>query len=177
MKSMQRHLKVFAPLLAASGFVALAALAATSPALAQSRSQLGQSQSWEIMTPEPGQQRVRTLSETLPQQVTTNGDKPPSPARRARGSSSPSPLPPVRSVVTPLGVAPKTIEQPRITRPVRDPGPAPGTYGTAVPPPSVPIRPGQTFQDRAIACSHSGGVGGVPAGQLGSYTASCAQQR
>ncbi|NWG24961.1 MAG: hypothetical protein HXY30_11225 [Pseudorhodoplanes sp.] len=169
---MQRHLKAFASLLAASGIVALSAWSSTGRAVAQSRSQ-----SWEIMTPEPGQKRVRTLSETLPQQITTDGDKPATPARRARGSSSPSPLPPVRSVVTPLGVAPRTIEQPRITRPVRDPGPAPGTYGTVVPPPSVPIRPGQTFQDRAIACSHSGGIGGVPAGQLSSYTASCAQQR
>ena len=130
--------------------------------------------SWEIMTPEPGERRRRTISETLPKEMPQQDGKP---RPRPRGSSSPSPLPPPRSVVTPLGTAPRTIEPPSIAQPARDPGPVPGRYGTAVPPPSVPITPNQTFQDRAIGCIQSGGAGGVSGGQIGAYTQSCVNQR
>lgn len=154
---------------------AAAVPAPASAASASSHIQLAQA-SWEIMTPEPGERRARqrTLSETLPSEMPRSDGKP-RPVRR--GSSSPSPLPPPRSVVTPLGTAPKVIEPPSIAQPARDPGPVPGSYGTAVPPPSVPITPGQTFQDRAIGCIQSGGAGGVSGSQIGAYTQSCVNQR
>jgi hypothetical protein len=151
-------------------------LAAPDPARAGTlRMQLAQA-SWEIMAPEPGERRTRkpTISETLPREIPPKDGKP---RPRPRGSSSPSPLPAPRSVVTPLGVPSRTIEPPSIAQPARDPGPVPGRYGTAVPPPSVPIAPGQTFQDRAIGCIHSGSGGGVSPGQIGAYTQGCVNQR
>src|SRR3954470_20140452 len=48
-------------------------------------------------------------------------EKPQVPAKTVRGrrigSSSPSPLPPVRSVVTPLGTAPRIVETPPMGTP------------------------------------------------------------
>lgn len=157
-----------------ASLLAMAALwPATAPASEAPHIVLAQA-SWEIMTPEPGERRKRTISETLPKEMPRQDGKPrPIP----RGSSSPSPLPAPRSVVTPLGTAPKTIAPPSIAQPARDPGPVPGSYGTAVPPPSVPITPGQTFQDRAIGCIHSGSGGGVSPGQIGAYTQGCVNQR
>jgi hypothetical protein len=109
-----------------------------------------------IMTPEPG----------------TAASKP---AKRARGSSSPSPLPPVRSVVTPLGRAPGVIEPPPIGRSQPTSPPVPGFPNTLPPPPSS--LSGKSFQERAVGCVHHGSSVGVGAGQIGAYTQGCVNTR
>jgi len=96
--------------------------------------------------------------------------------KRRIGSSSPSPLPAPRSVVTPLGTAPRAIE----TKPMgtaSSPGMiVPGVRSTTGGPAMTPPRPaGQGFQDRAVSCVHSGG-GIVAPGKIGTYTRSCVNQ-
>ena len=100
------------------------------------------------------------------------------PARRVkrRGSSSPSPVPQYRSVVTPLGQPPRLIE----TRPLGNP-PAPsmlvpGVSGNARPAMPPPRPAGRSFQDRAADCVHAGTAAGVGPGQIGAYTQSCVNQ-
>jgi hypothetical protein len=101
----------------------------------------------------------------------------PKPVRRARGSSSPSPVPPYRSTVTRPGVAPKTVESYPIDRSPSPEGIVPGVSTATGAPALTPSRPaGQTFQDRAVACQHSGMSQGVGAGQIGSYTGACVNQ-
>lgn len=72
---------------------------------------------------------------------------------------------PAVSPVRPLGqlASPSTIV----------PGVSANTGVVAVTPP----RPaGQSFQDRAVNCVHTGGASGVGAGQIGAYTRSCVNQ-
>jgi hypothetical protein len=95
--------------------------------------------------------------------------------KRRIGSSSPSPLPPVRSLVTPLG----TVQRPIETQPLGTPSSpgmiVPGARTTTGGPAMTPPRPaGQSFQDRAVNCVASSG--GVAAGKVGSYTRSCVNQ-
>ncbi len=96
--------------------------------------------------------------------------------RRARGSSSPSPVPRYQSTVTPLGTAPRIIE----TEPMRTPASpgmiVPGVRATTGPAMTPPRPAGQNFQDRAINCVHAGSGVGVPPGQIGTYTRSCVNQ-
>ncbi len=101
----------------------------------------------------------------------------PRPVQRARGSSSPSPVPPYRSTVTRPGVAPQAIESYSIDRPSSPGGIVPGVSTATGAPALTPSRPaGQTFQDRAVACQHSGASQGVGAGQIGAYTGGCVNQ-
>ncbi len=100
----------------------------------------------------------------------------PKPVRRARGSSSPSPVPQYRSTVTPLGVAPKTAEPYAIDRPSSPGGIVPGITVNGGPALTPPRPAGQTFQDRAIGCQQSGMAQGVGAGQIGAYTGGCVNQ-
>ena len=96
---------------------------------------------------------------------------------RRIGSSSPSPLPPVRSVVTPLGTAPRIVETPPMGTPASPGMIVPGIRTTTGGPAMTPPRPaGQNFQDRAIGCVQSGGGAGVGPGQIGAYTQSCVNQ-
>jgi len=97
-------------------------------------------------------------------------------APRRRGSSSPSPLPPPRSVVTPLGTVPRIIETPPLGR-----AGAPGILVPGVPTPAgpamTPPRPaGQGFQDRARDCFHAGSAAGLSPGDIGAYTRGCVNQ-
>ena len=98
------------------------------------------------------------------------------PVRKKRiGSSSPPP-PPSQSVVTPLGVAPRSVDPYPIDRGGSGPRVVPGQYGT-VGPAVAPARPaGQSFQDRAVGCVHSGSSQGIGAGQIGSFTQGCVNQ-
>jgi hypothetical protein len=101
----------------------------------------------------------------------------PKPVRRARGSSSPSPVPPYRSTVTRPGVAPKIVDSYPIDRAPSPGGIVPGVSTATGAPALTPSRPaGQTFQDRAVACQHSGMSQGVGVGQIGSYTGACVNQ-
>ncbi|MBZ0149450.1 MAG: hypothetical protein K8F62_18200 [Pseudorhodoplanes sp.] len=97
--------------------------------------------------------------------------------KRRIGSSSPSPVPPYQSTVTPLGTAPRIIE----TKPLGTPSSpgmiVPGVRSTTGGPALTPPRPaGQTFQDRAVSCVHAGGGAGVAPGKIGTYTRSCVNQ-
>lgn len=92
-----------------------------------------------------------------------------------RGSSSPSPVPPYRSVVTPLGRAPGVIEPPAVGRTAPGSRPVPGFSSTLPSPP--PSLSGQSFQDRAAGCVHHGSSVGVGAGQIGAYTQGCVNTR
>lgn len=96
-------------------------------------------------------------------------------AKRRIGSSSPSPLPPPRSVVTPLGTVQRPIETPPLGS-ASSPGMiVPGARTTTGGPAMTPPRPaGQGFQDRAVNCVASSG--GVAPGKVGSYTRSCVNQ-
>jgi hypothetical protein len=100
----------------------------------------------------------------------------PKPVRRARGSSSPSPVPPYRSTVTPPGIAPRTVESYPVDRPSSPSMIVPGVAGSAGPAVTPPRPPGQSFQDRAVACQHSGMGQGVGAGGIGAYTGACVNQ-
>jgi len=101
----------------------------------------------------------------------------PKPVRRARGSSSPSPVPPYRSMVTRPGVAPRAVAPYPIDRSGSPGGIVPGVSTATGAPALTPPRPaGQTFQDRAVACQHSGMSQGVGAGQIGAYTGGCVNQ-
>jgi hypothetical protein len=101
---------------------------------------------------------------------------PKKPIRRARGSSSPSPLPPPRSVVTPLGTAPSIVETPPMGRAASPGMIVPGVRATTGPAMTPPRPAGQGFQDRATSCVHAGGSAGVGPGQIGAYTRSCVNQ-
>ena len=95
---------------------------------------------------------------------------------RRIGSSSPSPLPPARSVVTPLGTAPRIVETPPMGTPASPGMIVPGMRTTTGGPAVTPPRPaGQNFQDRAIGCVHAGSAQVGP-GQVGAYTQSCVNQ-
>ncbi len=106
-------------------------------------------------------------------------DEPAPPQRKQsvrRGSSSPSPVPPYRSTVTPLGVAPQTVEPYPVDRPGSPARPVPGISGTVGGAVTPPRPAGQSFPDRARDCIHSGMSQGVGAGQIGAYTQSCVNQ-
>ncbi|MES1155573.1 MAG: hypothetical protein ABUL48_04000, partial [Pseudorhodoplanes sp.] len=76
------------------------------------------------------------------------------PIRRARGSSSPSPVPQYQSTVTPLGTAPRTIETPPLGTPSSPGMIVPGVRATTGPAMTPPRPAGQSFQDRAVNCVH-----------------------
>lgn len=107
-------------------------------------------------------------------------EKPPATAKksihRARGSSSPSPVPHYRSTVTPLGTAPRIIETQPLGRAASPGMLVPGMRATTGPAMTPPRPAGQTFQDRAANCVHAGSAAGVPPGQIGAYTRSCVNQ-
>jgi len=163
---MQRSLAFFAAAALCMGCLATSAIA-------QDKS----GYPYSIMREEPG-----TKPKPRPA-ITGEGWETPqaAPAKPVRGkrigSSSPSPVPPYQSTVTPLGTAPRIIE----TRPLGTPSSpgmiVPGVRTTTGGPAITPSRPaGQSFQDRAVNCVHSGGGAGVGAGQIGTYTRSCVNQ-
>src|SRR5262245_15006150 len=78
--------------------------------------------------------------------------------KRRIGSSSPSPLPPPRSVVTPMGTVQRPVDTPPLGS-ASSPGMiVPGVRTTTGGPAITPPRPaGQTFQDRAVNCVASSG--------------------
>ena len=163
---MQRSLALFAAAALCMGCLATSAIA-------QDRG----GYPYSIMREEPG-----TKPKPRPA-ITGEGWETPqaAPAKPVRGkrigSSSPSPVPPYQSTVTPLGTAPRIIE----TRPLGTPSSpgmiVPGVRTTTGGPAITPPRPaGQSFQDRAVNCVHSGGGAGVGAGQIGTYTRSCVNQ-
>jgi hypothetical protein len=55
-------------------------------------------------------------------------------------------------------------------------GIVPGVSGVAGPVYAPPRPAGQSFQDRAVACQHSGMPQGVGAGQIGGFTGGCVNQ-
>lgn len=102
---------------------------------------------------------------------------PKKPIRRSRiGSSSPSPLPQPRSVVTPLGTAPSIVETPPMGRAASPGMIVPGVRATTGPAMTPPRPAGQSFQDRAVGCVQAGSGAGVGPGQIGTYTRSCVNQ-
>jgi hypothetical protein len=129
---------------------------------------------YSIMREEPGT-RVRKPDLGWEKDLKEPAKKPV--VRRGRiGSSSPSPLPPVRSVVTPLGTAPRIVETPSMGTPASPGMIVPGMRATTGPA-ITPSRPaGQSFQDRAVNCVHSGSAQGVGPGQIGAFTQSCVNQ-
>lgn len=115
---------------------------------------------YSIMTDEPGDRVVHRKPRI----------------KRPRGSSSPSPVPPYQSTVTPLGVAPQISSTPPLGQP-SSPGmavPGIGAGGGVAVTPSRPA--GQSFQDRTLNCVQSGSSQGVGAGQIGAFTQSCVNQ-
>lgn len=98
------------------------------------------------------------------------------PIRRARGSSSPSPVPRYQSTVTPLGTAPRIIETAPMGTPSSPGMIVPGVRATTGPAMTPPRPAGQSFQDRAANCVQAGSGAGVPPGQIGTYTRSCVNQ-
>ena len=126
----------------------------------------------QIMAPEPGTRlpaRVRPQADLPAQQGNA-------PIRRARGSSSPSPVPPYQSPPDVDFTPPRAPKAPTLTQAPVVQTPVPGFYNVPPPPTSL-SGPGQTFQDRAIGCSHYGATQGVGAGQIGAYTGSCVNTR
>ena len=131
---------------------------------------------YSIMREEGGGAKTRPPASDLGWEKPQATSKKPIRGRRI-GSSSPSPLPPVRSVVTPLGTAPRIVETPPMGTPASPGMIVPGIRTTTGGPAVTPPRPaGQNFQDRAIGCVHAGGGAGVGPGQIGAYTQSCVNQ-
>jgi hypothetical protein len=131
-----------------------------------------------IMAPEPGTQPAlapHAGRRTLPAVETAAKATAPTNKGR-RGSSSPSPLPAPRSIVTPLGLPPRVIELPRLPQPSSPAMIVPGVSTPTGPAMTPPRPPGQGFQDRAVNCVHAGGAIGVSPGQIGAYTQSCVNQ-
>jgi len=102
--------------------------------------------------------------------------RPPTKRVKRRGSSSPSPVPQYRSVVTPLGQPPRIIETRPLGNPPSPPMLVPGVSGNAGPAMTPPRPAGRSFQDRATDCVHAGTAAGVAPGQIGAYTQSCVNQ-
>ena len=124
---------------------------------------------YSIMAPEPG---VRP--DVQPPREPQRAEKPVRQPRRVRGSSTLSTIPTYQSPVKPLGVAPRSIDGPRLTSQPAVPTPVPGFATVPSPPTSLS---GQSFQDRAIGCAHYGASQGVGAGQIGAYTGGCVNTR
>jgi hypothetical protein len=95
----------------------------------------------------------------------------PRPARR--GSSSLSTIPVYRSPVTPLGQAPRVGNVRPLGQPASPSAVVPGIRSNTGPAMTPPRPAGQSFQDRAVNCVHSGSAGGVGPGQIGSFTQNC----
>ncbi len=138
------------------------------PAIAQDRN----SYPYSIMREEGG-------AKPRPPEFGWEKEQPRQPAKKPTGkrigSSSPSPFPPARSVVTPLGTASRPIETPPMGIPASPGMVVPGARTTTGGPAITPLRPaGQTFQDRAVNCVASSG--GVAPGKVGAYTRSCVNQ-
>jgi hypothetical protein len=128
---------------------------------------------YSIMVPEPGT-RARPAPKRQEPAARTARPRKAAPGGRRIGSSSPSPLPPPRSIVTPPPPTPRVIEPPPLPRIPSYPTPVPGFGGVPAPPTALN---GQTFQDKAIGCIHYGTGAGVPPGQIGAYTGSCVNSR
>jgi hypothetical protein len=80
---------------------------------------------------------------------------------------------PHQSPLTPLGRVPKTGTVRPLGHAGSPPMIVPGVSGNTGPA-MTPARPaGQSFQDRAVNCVHTGGSSGVGAGQIGAFTRSC----
>lgn len=160
--------------------LALALGAHTAVAQAQSRKSIDTP---SIMTPEPGERAMprrpaRGAERDSPREEIERTEPPEpgqKPKRRTRGSSG-SPLPPPRSVVTPLGTAPRVIETPSVASPSSPSQIVPEISSNTGPAVTPPRPAGQGFQDRAINCVHTGSASGVGPGQIGAYTQSCVNQ-
>lgn len=136
-----------------------------------------------IMTPEPRQRAqprrpARGVERDSPREEIERTEPPEpgqKPKRRTLGSGG-SPLPPPRSVVTPLGIAPRVIETPSLASPSSPSQIVPGISSNTGPAMTPPRPAGQGFQDRAINCVQAGSASGVGPGQIGAYTQSCVNQ-
>ncbi len=151
------------------------------PAEAQSRNEFP----FSIMREEPGTRPARRAAprskQTKPvtqpapvdQEARKPAPRPAAPRQVRRGSSSASTIPVYQSPVTPLGQAPRI----QSVQPLGQPGsPAtvvPGIQSNTGPAMTPPRPPGQSFQDRAVSCVHSGSASGVGPGQIGSFTQNC----
>jgi hypothetical protein len=150
------------------------------PVQAQSRDEFP----YSIMREEPGSRPARRAAprskQTKP--VVQQSDQVPSekslsqkpvPRSARRGSSSFSTIPVHRSPVTPLGTAPQIGNVQPLGQPASPSTVVPGIQSNTGPAMTPPRPAGQSFQDRAINCVHSGTAGGVGAGQIGSFTQNC----
>lgn len=144
------------------------------PVSAQSRDEFP----FSIMREEPGSRPARR-SAPRSRQVTPAKVEPrpqaqkvaPRPVRR--GSSSASTIPAYQSPVTPLGTAPRIGTVQPLGQPASPSTVVPGINSNVGPAMTPPRPAGQSFQDRAVNCVHSGTASGVGAGQIGSFTQNC----
>ena len=136
------------------------------------------------MTPEPGAKQKARRKAAAPGKKTgqpakqaKERDESEPPKRRMRriGSGS-SPLPPYRSPLTPLGIAPRVIETPSLASPSSPSQIVPEISSNTGPAMTPPRPAGQGFQDRAVNCVHVGSASGVGPGEIGAYTRSCVNQ-
>lgn len=175
MKSMQNRMMILVlPALLASAWGAFG-----TPAAAQGRDDFP----FSIMRDPPGERPARRVaprpkqaapakSESQKTEPRPQAEKsPPRPVRR--GSSSASNIPVYRSPVTPLGTAPQMGTVQPIGPPGSAPSVVPGIQSNTGPAMTPPRPPGQSSQDRAINCVHSGTASGVGPGQIGAFTQNC----
>ncbi len=170
MKSMRNRLMILV-------LPALFAGAMDRPAEAQSRDDFP----FSIMRDPPGERPARRAAPRSKQAAPAKSETPvaqpqakqaaPRPVRR--GSSSASTIPVYRSPVTPLGTAPQMGTVQPIGPPGSAPSVVPGIQSNTGPAMTPPRPPGQSSQDRAISCVHSGTASGVGPGQIGSFTQNC----
>lgn len=106
-------------------------------------------------------------------------------AAQVQQKISPAPYP----IVTPQPWLPPTYQSPRGSREhVVIPPPAPAPQSRAGVPsqlyvpqtgrtlPNLPVRPGETSQERAARCAHQAGVYGAQAGNRAAYIGTCINQ-
>jgi hypothetical protein len=170
--------------LVAAVILAFGVAAQADAAHAQSQRNQKPSDRPSIMTPEPGAKqkarrnatdRSKKTGQPTRQAKERDESEPPKRRKRRIGSGS-SPLPPYRSPLTPLGVAPRVIETPSVASPSSPSQIVPGISSNTGPAVTPPRPAGQGFQDRAVNCVQAGSASGVGPGQIGAYTRSCVNQ-
>jgi hypothetical protein len=144
------------------------------PAAAQSRNEFP----FSIMRDPPGERPARRAAPRTKQVAPAKVEPRPQAQKVAprpvrRGSSTASTIPVYQSPVTPLGTAPRIGNVQPLGQPASPSTVVPGINSNVGPAMTPPRPAGQSFQDRAVNCVHSGSASGVGAGQIGSFTQNC----
>lgn len=140
-------------------FASIVALAATATAIAGAGAEAAQ------------KRKSRPVTSGFPYSIMND-----EPGLRSAAPREPWLANPHRSPLTPQGRVPKAETVRPLGQAPAAPAIVPG-ISSSTGPAIAPARPaGQSFQERALNCVHTGGASGVGAGQIGTFTRSCVNQ-